>query len=219
MTAWRERAVFRAPAEGPTGIAWTGEYLVLASVDSKRLHLLGLPNGLSMGAVSIDADISGVAGLTWDGESIWAVGEEKESGRRVILQIDLGSGAVKSRLSAPEEQGGGICWDGEKIWFGQFELQKLYRLDAKDGSVDKVYDMDRCVTGLASLDGTVYVGSQEPGNGHCRIDRFDPSSGRSALEFEAPEGVMLLGLEAVRESLWYVDHAEGMVHELVRTGS
>ena len=215
MSTWRERGVIRAPVAGPTGIAWTGEYLILASVKSRRLHLLGLPNGLSMGVVSIEADVSGVAGLTWDGESLWAVAEEKEGGKSVILRLDASTGAVQQSFPAPDGQGGGICWAGKGLWLGQFTLRNLYRLAAKDGSMEKVYEMERPVTGIAWRGGVLYFGSQDTMTERCRIDRFDPAKGRSELEYEAPEGVMLLGLEAVGESLWYVDHTEGMVHELV----
>jgi outer membrane protein assembly factor BamB len=179
---------FNAVAHNSTGLTWVDGYLWNIGHGHNvpaELHKLDPSDGSEI--LKIILPIEHVMGLTWDGDTFWAVSHEDS----VIYQLNATTGSIIHSFPSPNpgtvETGcNGMAWDGQYLWYTDSDLDRIYQLDPVDGAEiisfpspgsrpeglawDGLYlwhfDLTaKLVYQLDSTDGSVLVSFTAPGTG------------------------------------------------------
>ena len=80
---------------------------------------------------SIKAPASTIAGLAFDGKSLWCA----DRASRTLFAVDPATGGVLKRLPLPGPHAAGLDWDDGFLWHVDGRTRKVYRLSAADGKI------------------------------------------------------------------------------------
>jgi glutamine cyclotransferase len=160
--------------------------------------------------------IDKVAGVTFDGRSVWFASGDKlnaldpESGEIVgavdvahlyqiagslIRKIDPRTGAVLGVIPAPSEDGNaGLAWGEGSLWVGQYRGRKIFQIDPGTGAVLRVIETERFVTGVTWVDGELWHATWQDEASDIR--RIDAETGEALDCLQMPEGMGVSGLES-----------------------
>jgi outer membrane protein assembly factor BamB len=157
------------------------------------------------------AEASMVAGVTWDGQRIWA------ATGAALVALDPADGAPTRRLDQGADAG--TAFDGKHLW--QITEQRIDKIDAASGRVLRSIPAPGGGgdSGLAWAEGSLWVGQNR---GRC-IHQVDPETGAIVRTIESDRFVT--GVTWVDGELWHgtwegdeselrhVDPADGAVLE------
>ncbi len=137
----------------PGGVAYDGTYIWLAFYfDTSRIFQID-PESCSV-VHSIPGPTSpGIAGLAWDGQTLWACHEQNGT----IYQLDPTDGTIMSEIPAPghddsDPNSAGLAFDGTYLWHADYGHNMIYKLDPADGAIlDSFASPGNCASGLGYL--------------------------------------------------------------------
>jgi glutamine cyclotransferase len=141
------------------------------------------------GAVLSRTAVGARAGLTFDGEALWAIcGKE-------IKRIDPKTRAVLRSIPAPPGQVAGMAWAEGALWIGLYGEKKIMKVDPANGRVTKTIALDRLVTGVTWADGELWHGTLGTDEGPGGLHHVDPETGKELDEVRFPKQEGASGVE------------------------
>jgi hypothetical protein len=169
------RSIPAPPGTQPSGLAWDGSYLWMASYaswsETPGVYKLDPRDGSALKVCRPQPD-ERYSGLTYDGTYLWLA----NIWDRGIFKLRPSDCAHISTISGPGSDLNDLAWDGNHLWVTSYPSQKFYKIRPSDGSVVAEFDyppgLDETQnTGLAydgvslwfSADGTIY--KLNPANG------------------------------------------------------
>ncbi len=134
-------------------------------------------------------DVAAHAGTAFDGRHLFQLADDR------ILKIDPKSGQVLATIPAPGGGGGsGLTWAEGTLWVGKYQDRKIYQIDPETGTILRMIESNRFVTGVTWIDGELWHGTWEGDESELR--RVDPRTGEVLERLEMPPGVSISGLES-----------------------
>jgi transglutaminase-like putative cysteine protease/sugar lactone lactonase YvrE len=184
----------------PTGLAWDGQHLWVADLETARFYQLDPVSGRVL--ASIDAPGYQPLGLAWDGTQLWVI----DALDKTAYAVDPESGLTKRALPLDTESAKGIAWDGSALWTVDARAGVINRLDQKDGTTFKSFPSPMAnqrgdELGLAFDGSYLWVSDRLTDI----IYRVDPTTGAVLDAFPSP-GPYPAGLAWDGAHLWCVDY-------------
>ncbi len=200
---------FSLSLKTPTGLAWDGQHLWVADLDSAKLYEIDPAAGTVL--ASIDAPGYQPMGLAWDGSQLWVM----DALDKTAYAVDPKSGITKRALPLDTGSAKGITWDGSALWTVDARAGVISRLDDEDGTTFKSFPNPMAHArgdelGLA-FDGSRLWVSDRLSN---MIYRVDSATGAVLDSFPSP-GPYPAGLAWDGKHLWCVDYETRELDELV----
>ena len=192
----------------PTGLAWDGQHLWVADLDTARLYELDPADGTVL--ASLDAPGYQPMGLTWDGSKLWVV----DALDKTAYAIDPASGITERALPLDTDAPKGIAWDGSTLWTVDAHAGVVSRLDDEDGTTFASFPNPRAHArgdelGLAYDGVHLWVSDRLADT----IYRMDPTTGAVIDSFPSP-GPYPAGLAWDGTHLWCVDYEKREVDQV-----
>lgn len=185
------------PPATPDGIAWDGEALYVAIVDSPtdtiyRLDLQGNILG------SFRSPATQTMGLAFDGQNLWVL----DYAQQLVFQVDRSGQIIKS-IPAPCAEPQGLTYDGKYLWTLTNKVRgKAYQFDTSGNTLHTIEGTNG-LSGLAWDGKYLWVNYGVPEE----IAQIDPSDGRTIRTITA-SGVMTQYLAWQDPYLWTVEWAD-----------
>lgn len=165
------------------GVTFDGQHVWFASGD--RLNAFDPASGRTVRSI----DIAAHAGTAFDGEHLFQIAEDR------IQKLDPKTGRILATIPAPAGGGdSGLAWAEGSLWVGEYLGRKIHQVDPETGSVLRTIECSRLVTGVTWVDGELWHGASESGQGDVR--RVDPETGAVLERLEMPPGTDVTGLES-----------------------
>jgi len=174
---------FTANPSGPVnGVSYDGRHVWAATGDHIRAF------DPATGAETLVLDQPAHAGTAFDGKHLYQIADAN------IHRIDPETGAVVATIPAP---GGGmdsgLAWANGSLWVGQYRDQRIVQIDPETGAVQRTIQTNRFVTGVTWVDGELWHGYSNDGNGG--LARVDPANGAELSVLDMP-GKSVSGVES-----------------------
>ncbi len=129
------------------------------------------------------------AGTAFDGEYFFQLAEDR------IRKIDPKTGQVVATIPAPGGGGdSGMAWAEGTLWVGHYRGRKIHQIDPETGTILRVIESNRFVTGVTWVDGELWHATWEGDASDVR--RVDPQTGEVLESLEMPAGTGVSGLES-----------------------
>lgn len=129
------------------------------------------------------------AGTAFDGEHFFQLAEDR------IRKIDPKTGQVVATIPAPGGGGdSGMAWAEGTLWVGHYRGRKIHQIDPETGTILRVIESNRFVTGVTWVDGELWHATWEGDASDVR--RVDPQTGEVLESLEMPAGAGVSGLES-----------------------
>lgn len=129
------------------------------------------------------------AGTAFDGEYFFQLAEDR------IRKIDPKTGQVVATIPAPGGGGdSGMAWAEGTLWVGHYRGRKIHQIDPETGTILRVIESNRFVTGVTWVDGELWHATWEGDASDVR--RVDPQTGEVLESLEMPAGAGVSGLES-----------------------
>ena len=126
---------------------------------------------------------------------------------------------VRARPGSPRaggERASGLAWAEGSLWVGQYQDQKIRRIDPEPGAILRTIESNRFVTGVTWVDGELWHRTWEDGS---EIRRIHPGSGEVLARLNMPEGAGVSGLESDGADVLYAGGGgSGVVRAVRRPG-
>ncbi len=194
----------------PTGLAWDGEALWVADLQSATLNAVDPETGKVLRQVDAPGYLP--LGLTWDGARLWVV----DGADKTAYAWNPDTGITERALPLDTDTPEGIGWDGKDLWTLDARAGLLVRLDESDGTTFRSLP---CPTsggprkgqeiGLAFDGKSLFVSDRVTDT----IYRVDPATGAVLDDFPSP-GPYPAGLAWDGEALWNVDFETRTLYRL-----
>ena len=111
-------------------------------------------------ARSIPAPARSIAGLAFDGQSLWCADRRS----RTLFCVDPGSGKLVRKFAAPGRHAAGLDWGDGHLWHVDGRTRKIYKIRPKDGKVVRELAAPGSdPPGLVRLGDTLVVGDWNDG--------------------------------------------------------
>lgn len=151
------------------------------------------------------------AGTAFDGKHLFQIAADR------IDKIDPASGEVLGSIPAPAGGSSGMAWAEGSLWVGQYSSRKIHQVDPASGEILRTLQSDRFVTGVSWLDGELWHGTWEGEESELR--RVDPETGAVQERLTLPQGVMVSGLDADKDTFYCGGGSSGKVRAVARPAS
>jgi len=194
----------------PTGLAWDGESLWVADLESATLSAVDPKTG----QVRRKVDAPGYLplGLAWDGTRLWVV----DGADKTAYGLNPATGVTERALPLDTDTPEGIGWDGKDLWTLDARAGLLVRLDESDGTTFRSFPCPTCgggrrgqEIGLAFDGRNLFVSDRMTDT----LYRVDPRTGAVLDDFPSP-GPYPAGLAWDGEALWNVDFETRSLYRL-----
>jgi glutamine cyclotransferase len=165
------------------GVTYDGQHVWFAAGD--RLTAFDPASGKTVRSI----DVAAHAGTAFDGRHLFQLAEDR------IQKIDPETGRVLATIPAPGGgRDSGLAWAEGTLWVGQYRDRKIHQIDPDTGAILRTIESNRFVTGVTWIDGELWHGTSESGEGDVR--RVDPRTGEVLEILEMPSGAGVSGLES-----------------------
>lgn len=196
---------FTANSDGAVhGVSFDGVHVWAATGD----RLSSFDPGT--GEIVKSLDIPAHAGTAFDGQYLFQISEA------MIQKVDPLSGEVVRTMPAP---GGGadsgLAWADGYLWVGQYRNRQIMQIDAETGEIKRIIQSNRLVTGVTWVDGALWHGFSDDGDGG--LARIDPANGRELETLEMP-GTSVSGLESDGGDRFFCGGGNSGVIRIVKRG-
>jgi glutamine cyclotransferase len=172
------------------GVSFDGTQVWFAG--GERIAALDPASGALVRELAVAAD----AGTAFDGTHLYQIAEAR------IDKIDPASGKVVASIPAPGHGGdSGLTWAEGTLWVGEYRARKIHQIDPATGTILRMIDSDRYVTGVTWDDGELWHGTWEGDESELR--RVDPENGTVRERLRMPPGIFVSGLESDGKGLFY----------------
>jgi streptogramin lyase len=161
---------YDSPLERPTGLAWDGRNLWLASANEHKICSINPPDGRIL--ETLEVEIRSPWGLAWDNGCLWVVDFYTSK----IHQVDIAEREIISSINTPGSSPTGLTWDGSYLWLGDFNEHRIFKLDPLTGLVQdsiKIPSPGYNPSGLSWREGKLWVSDLSS----SYIMEVDPESG------------------------------------------
>lgn len=178
------------------GVSFDGRQIWFAS--GECLHALDPDSGAASRRFGIAAD----AGTAFDGTHLFQIA------KAVIRKIDPGTGQVLATIPAPGNgEDSGLAWAEGTLWVGQHRGRRIHQIDPETGTVLRMIESDRFVTGVSWVDDELWHGTWQDDQSDIR--RVDPGTGEVLERIEMPSGTGISGLESDGEDRIFCGGGDG----------
>lgn len=168
--------------ERVNGVTYDGRHLWAATGD--KLQAIDPASGRTGRSI----DVAAHAGTAFDGTHLFQIAEDR------IQKIDPRTGKVLGTIPAPGAGGNsGLAWADGTLWVGEYRARKIHQIDPETGAVLRTIETQRFVTGVTWVEGELWHGTWENGQGDLR--RIDPQTGKVLESLEMPADTAVSGLE------------------------
>jgi glutamine cyclotransferase len=171
-----------AGADRINGVTFDGKHVWYAAGDT--LGAFDPATGKTVRCIEVAAH----AGTAFDGKHLFQIAEDR------IQKIDPTTGRVLATIPAPEGGSSGLAWAEGMLWVGQYLSRKIHQVDPETGTVLRVIESSRQVTGVTWVDGELWHATWDGDQSDVR--RLDPRSGTALETIEMPAGMGVSGLES-----------------------
>jgi hypothetical protein len=182
------------------GVTSDGKHVWFAA-DDGDLAQIDPESGVVISKTAVGAR----AGVTFDGEAIWAIcGTE-------IKRIDPKTRTVLKSIPTPPGQVAGMAWAEGALWVGLHGERKIIKVDATSGRVVKTIALDRLVTGVTWAEGELWHGTLGTEQGPGALHHVDPETGKELeeLRFSKHEGAAGVEYDVARGAFFCGAHDGG----------
>ena len=164
------------------GVSFDGRHIWAATGD--HLKAFDPKTGAEVRAF----DVAAHAGTAFDGHHLFQIADDR------IQKIDPETGAVLATIPAPGAgRDSGLAWAHGSLWVGQYRDQQIIQIDPETGAVLRRIQTNRFVTGVTWVDGELWHGYSNDGDGG--LARIDPANGKTIATLDMP-GVSVSGVES-----------------------
>jgi glutamine cyclotransferase len=165
------------------GVTYDGRNVWFASGD--KLNAIDPASGKLERSLDVPAD----AGTAYDGTHFYQLAADR------IQKIDAKTGRVLGTIPAPGGGGdSGLAWAEGRLWVGHYRSRKIHEIDPDTGTILRIIESNRFVTGVTWVDGELWHGTWEGDESDVR--RIDPRTGEVLEKLDMPAGVFVSGLES-----------------------
>jgi glutamine cyclotransferase len=171
-----------AGADRINGVTFDGKHVWYATGDT--LGAFDPATGKTVRCIEVAAH----AGTAFDGKHLFQIAEDR------IQKIDPTTGRVLATIPAPDGGSSGLAWAEGMLWVGQYLSRKIHQVDPQTGTVLRVIESSRQVTGVTWVDGELWHATWDGDQSDVR--RLDPRSGTALETIEMPAGMGVSGLES-----------------------
>lgn len=184
------------------GVSYDGDHVWVAAGDRLRaLHPVS-------GAEARSLDVAAHAGTAFDGRHLYQIADA------VIQKVDPQTGAVLATIPAPGGgKDSGLAWANGSLWVGQYRDRQIIQIHAETGAVQRTIQTNRFVTGVTWVDGELWHGYSEDGNGG--LARLDPASGQTITTLDMP-GKSVSGVESDGKDRFFCGGGDSGLVRIVR---
>lgn len=144
---------------GDSGITFVGADMWTYQ-DDNIFHKVDATTGAHLDYLYVPSGDDG-SGLAWDGSAFWYC-EDDDPVTESIYRIDPITGAVISKIDAPDGDPTNLAWDGTYLWVSDENSRTIYQLDPSDptpvSSFSTPWDN---MYGLATNGSAVWIYSQD----------------------------------------------------------
>ena len=172
------------------GVTFDGAHVWFARGES--LVAIDPKSGDKVRELPVAAD----AGTAFDGEYLWQIADAR------IQKIDPRTAEVVATIPAPSEgRDSGLTWAEGTLWVGEYRARKIHQIDPETGAVLRTLESDRFVTGVSWLNGELWHATLEADQSELR--HVDAKTGKVLERLEMPAGMLVSGLEAAADGVFY----------------
>lgn len=196
---------YDSPLERPTGLAWDGTNLWLASAKEHKICSIDLPDCEILD--TLDVDIRSPWGLAWDNENLWVV----DFYTLKIYQVDIADGVIISSIDTPGSSPTGLAWDGSSLWVGDFNEHRIFKLEPLSGIVQKSIKIPSPgynPSGLSWREGSLWVSDLSA----SYIIELDPESGEME-DYYYSSGYYPSDSAWDENSFWVLDYSKHTIYK------